>query len=249
MKERLKRFKLKLCIIFKVIGRYAYYLATACIPLIIYVYFFLLEKSIIYAGAISFSSLTLMDIICSNAEELSSKIAKYIRNKKRRIEKIKEEQKKKKEEELKQIKELLIKEKNYKNEINEISDSLIDFEEEVNNADISKYVKKGLITTCNKMKKVIEVLEQDPEGFYPIRHTFRIYFPEFKKMTYKYINIAKSENLEKEDTEDFLMLIKKFNVYLDFIKSSINTSDKLSLNVGIRSLITIMEAEVKKGEK
>ena len=99
----------------------------------------------------------------------------------------------------------------------------------------------------NKMDELIKILKLDPQEFYPIRHTFRVYFPNIKRMTYQYINILRTTNLDKEENADYIKLIKEFNNYLNFIKNRINTKDKLSLNVDIKAMIKIIEAERKKG--
>lgn len=93
------------------------------------------------------------------------------------------------------------------------------------------------------------MLKEDPEEYYKIRHTLNVYFPEFRKMTYQYIEIANAENLDDESTSEYKRLIAEFNNHLDFVKDSINATDKVNLNVGIKSLIQIMETERKKGEE
>lgn len=101
---------------------------------------------------------------------------------------------------------------------------------------------------CKNMDDILEVLKKDTEEYYPLRHTFKVYFPEFQKSTYQFINIAEGDSLDEETISEFMKLGVEFNQYLNYIKSSINKQDKISLSVGMKSLIKILEAERKKGE-
>lgn len=98
------------------------------------------------------------------------------------------------------------------------------------------------------MEEIIEVLKKDTEEYYPLRHTFKVYFPEFKKATYQFINIAEGNSLDEESTAEYSKLVTEFNQYLEYIKSRINKQDKMSLNIQAKSLVRILEAERKKGE-
>ena len=104
-----------------------------------------------------------------------------------------------------------------------------------------------LLETSKKIKQIIEVLEQDNEEYYPIRHTFTVYIPEFERMTYKFFDIVNSDSLDESGKSEYIKLVTEFNKYLDFVKSQINSSDKENLQISINSLIKIMEAERKKG--
>lgn len=54
--------------------------------------------------------------------------------------------------------------------------------------------------------------------------------------------------MDEKVVANYMRAADEFTQYLDYIKSMINSTDKLSLNIGITSFIKIMEAERKKGE-
>ena len=99
------------------------------------------------------------------------------------------------------------------------------------------------------MDEIIKILKEDPEEYYSIRHTFTVYFPEFKRMTYKLIELSKTDSIDKDNLDGFMILLDEIEQYLEFIKSQINKSDRISLNVEMKALTQSLEAERKKVEK
>ena len=124
-----------------------------------------------------------------------------------------------------------------------------DFKKKIRNNEgkLPENISKMLKEVCKNMDDILEVLKKDTEEYYPLRHTFKVYFPEFQKSTYQFINIAEGDSLDEETISEFMKLGVEFNQYLNYIKSSINKQDKISLSVGMKSLIKILEAERKKG--
>lgn len=249
-KYKLRRLKEKVVKFFQVILCFIYFSSTFCIPTYVFISTFLLKGNIIYAITMLILSFTIMDIVCSITEDSSEMLYNLYYNRKRKTENRKKEIQEKKEKEIKKLEELLLESNNYTNEIKEAKQDNKDFKHkiEISEKELPKEIMDQLLNICKKVKDILEILKNDPEEYYPIRHTFKVYFPKFREMTYQYINIAMGDSLEEETTTEFMELIAEFNQYLDFVKSSINMKDKLNLNVGIKSLIKIMATERKKGE-
>lgn len=228
-----------------------YYAGTSAIPVYIFATVFSLKDNIIYSYAIAFISFIVMDIICCILEDSGNKINKYIRNIKKKKKEEQERIKKQKEDEIKQLEKLALEKDNYSKDIEQVEEEYKKFKKEIKDIKekIDFEIYKNLGKTLSKIKEIIQILKEDPEEYYQIRHTLKIYFPEFRKMTYQYIEIANAENLDDESTSEYKRLIAEFNNHLDFVKDSINATDKANLNVGIKSLIQIMETERKKGEE
>lgn len=221
-----------------------YFLVTGAVPVIVFGYVFFLEGAFIFALAIGYMAFIGMDIICYISEILVKKAYRNIRE--IRLAKIRE-----KENKMKKLENLLQEKNNYKNEITDARQRNKEFRKKLEKNDeyISKKVQKALMYVCDKMDRILDELDKDPDEFYPIRHTFKVYYPEFIRMTYKFIEISKAGNLERNNVEDFSVLVSEIKQYLDFAESQINSSDKLSLNVGIKALVSSLEAERKRVEK
>ena len=190
-----------------------------------------------------------MDIICSVVEDLEYKIVYSIKRiKEKRQEKI-EEIRRKKEEELIQFQNFMLKKNNYEEEIEKEQKNYSNFKETIkaNKAKLPPDVYEALKQVCNKRKQIIEVLKQDSEEYYAIRHTFTAYIPEFERMTYIFLDIVKGDSLEEVGKQEYIKLVAEFDKYLDYVKSQINSLDKTNLQISIKSLIKIMESERKKG--
>ncbi len=217
-----------------------YFSSTAFIPIFVFGVTYSKKGSKLYAIAISFVSFVIMDIICSIAEYLARSVTE-------KIAKIKEKQLNKRETEKKKIENLLLQKKDYRAEIELARDEYIKFDEYIKNTNqLPKKVMKKLKEVLINMLEILDILEKYPDEYYPLRHTFKVYFPGFQKVTYKFIDISKENDLD--DETKFIELVTEFNQYLEYIKSSINKQDKANLNIGIQSLIKVLESERKKGE-
>ena len=223
-----------------------YFASTACIPIYVFRFTFFLKNNIIYAITISFVAFIVMDIICSLLESLIEKVASI------RIRKLEEKEKvkKEKEEEISKLERLLLEKNDYTEEIQWAKDENKKFKQKIKKSedDLPKEIVEKLKRACDNMEEIIEVLKKDTEEYYPLRHTFKVYFPEFKKATYQFINIAEGNSLDEESTAEYSKLVTEYNQYLEYIKSRINKQDKMSLNIQAKSLVRILEAERKKGE-
>ena len=242
-----RKFKRKIA---KLILTILYFASTACIPIYVFQFAFFLKNNIIYAMTISFVAFIVMDIICSLLESLGESIVEKvtsIRNKK--LEE-KEKVKKEKEEKISKLEKLLLEKNDYTEEIQWAKGENKNFKQKIKKSedDLPKEIVEKLKKVCDNMEKIIEVLKKDTEEYYPLRHTFKVYFPEFKKATYQFINIAEGNSLDEESTAEYSKLVTEFNQYLEYIKSRINKQDKMSLNIQAKSLVRILEAERKKGE-
>lgn len=243
--------KRKIKKVLKVIFMAIYFSSTAGIPVYVFYYAFSIFKySFVYAFSCAFISVVAMDFICCCTEDLKDAIYfKYLIAQQSKL-LAKKEEENKKQEQIKQLENLLIERNNYDTEIQEAKEqnkklkNKIKCSEEV----LPKDVIDRLIQICDNMDDILKVLKKDTEEYYPIRHTFKVYYPEFCKMTYTFVDIAKGDSLDKESILEFKRLIEEFNQYLDYIKGSINKQDKFNLNVGVKSLIKILETERKKGE-
>lgn len=244
-----KEFKMKVAKVLKVFFSTTYFAFTAYIPIYVFQFTFSLKGNLLYAITISAISIIMMDIVCSILEDAGESIYEIFANIKEKKLRIKEEAKKKKEEEVKKLEKLLLKKNDYTSEIQCAKEENREFEQKIEKSedDLPKKVVEKLKRICNNMKEIIEVLEKDIEEYYPLRHTFKVYFPEFKKATYQFINIAEGDSLDEETVSEFMKLVIEFEQYLNYIKGNINKQDKLSLNIGIKSLVKILEAERKKG--
>lgn len=247
---KIQRFKQNVANIFERILSIIYITSTACIPIYVFKFTFSLKNNFTYALAVSFVSITLMDIVCSILEDIFSSIYKIFENIKEKKLQAMEDAKRKKEGEIKQLEKILLEKDDYDEEIqwakseNENLIKEIKKHKEKLPEDIAKKIEK----VCDIIKEILDVLKKDTEEYYPLRHTFKVYFPEFKKTTCQFISIAEGDSLDEETITEFLKLVEEFNQYLNYIKSSINKQDKLSLRVGTKSLVKILEAERKKGE-
>lgn len=250
-KKKIKALKRKVNTVLKKIFCIIYYISTAAIPVYIFATVFLKKDNIIYSCAIAIISFIVMDIICCILEDSVNKINKYIINIKKKKKEQQERVRKQKEEEIKKLEELVLEKDNYSKDIEQVEEEYKEFKKEIkgNKEKIDFEIYKNLGKTLSKIKDIIQILKEDPEAYYPIRHTLKIYFPEFRKMTYQYIEIANTENLDAESTAEYKRLITEFGNHLDFVKDSINTTDRTNLNVGIKSLIQLMETERKNGEE
>lgn len=223
-----------------------YFASTACIPIYVFRFTFFLKNNIIYAITISFVAFIVMDIICSLLESLIEKVASI------RIRKLEEKEKvkKEKEEEISKLERLLLEKNDYTEEIQWAKEENKNFKQKIKKSedDLPKEIVEKLKKVCDNMEEIIEVLKKDTEEYYPLRHTFKVYFPEFKKATYQFINIAEGNSLDEESTAEYSKLVTEYNQYLEYIKSRINKQDKMSLNIQAKSLVRILEAERKKGE-
>ncbi len=223
-----------------------YFASTACIPIYVFRFTFFLKNNIIYAITISFVAFIVMDIICSLLESLIEKVASI------RIRKLEEKEKvkKEKEEEISKLERLLLEKNDYTEEIQWAKEENKNFKQKIKKSedDLPKEIVEKLKRACDNMEEIIEVLKKDTEEYYPLRHTFKVYFPEFKKATYQFINIAEGNSLDEESTAEYSKLVTEYNQYLEYIKSRINKQDKMSLNIQAKSLVRILEAERKKGE-
>lgn len=246
---KIQRFKQKVANILKGVLRIVYIASTACIPCYVFQFTFSLKGNLLYAITISVISLIMMDIMCSILEDIAKSIYKIFANIKEKKLEIKEEAKRKKEEEIKQLKKLLLEKNDYGGEIQQAKEENKDFKKKIRNNEgkLPENISKMLKEVCKNMDDILEVLKKDTEEYYPLRHTFKVYFPEFQKSTYQFINIAEGDSLDEETISEFMKLGVEFNQYLNYIKSSINKQDKISLSVGMKSLIKILEAERKKG--
>lgn len=247
-KQMLKR---KIKKVLKVILIIIYFSSTSCIPICVFYHTFLILKcSFVCAFSYAFISVVAMDFICYCIEDLID--VAYMRYLKVQQNKLlaKKEEENKKQEQIKQLENLLIEKNNYDTEIQESKEENKKLKNKIQRSEdvLPKDVIDGLMQICDNMDDILKVLKKDTEEYYPIRHTFKVYFPEFCKMTYTFVDIAKGDCLDKESVLEFKRLIGEFNQYLEYIKGSINKQDKLNLNVGVKSLIKILEAERKKGE-
>lgn len=251
-KNRRKRgFKRKVKKGLKYLFCIIYYAVTSAIPVYIFAMVFSLKNSIIYSYAIAFISFIVMDIICCILEDSGNKINKYIINIKKKKKEKQEKIKKQKEDEIKHLEELVLEKDNYSKEIEQVEEEYKEFKKEIKDIKekINFEIYKSLGKTLSKIKKIIQILKENQEEYYKIRHTLKIYFPEFRKMTCQYIEIVNANNLDDESTSEYKRLITEFNNHLDFVKGRINETDKVNLNVGIKSLIQVMETERKNGEE
>ena len=251
-------FKQKLNKFFKFIFAYGYYATTAFVPVYVFYRMFKKENSIILAFAVAFISLIVMDIICTLIEDFSEviykgikRIGEAINSIKQKKEDKKEELKRQKEEEFKKLEELISAKKSYKDDIEKASERKENFIKSIkkNKELLPKEVRKALEKVYEKMDDIIKILENDEEEYYPIRHAFTIYLPEFERITNRLINIAEGDSLDDQAVTDYMKLTNEFDQYLDYIKSRINSTDKMSLNIEITSFVKVMEAERKKGEE
>lgn len=238
-----KYFKKAFCII--------YYAVTAIVPIYFFAVVFSLKGDIIYTVAISFVSFIIMDIICSGLEDGITQIGKLIKHEKKKRQEEQKEIERQKEEEIKKLEQLVLEKNNYNKEIKEAEEKCAEFRKDIKDIKekLEKQTYKELRKICAKIEEIVEILKEDPEEYYQIRHIFKVYFPEFIKTTYKYIDIVNVDTIDKENREEYIKLIAEFDNYLDFAKSKINSTDNVSLNVGIKSLIKIMESEREKGDK
>lgn len=240
---RIEKFKRNVASFLKCIFCIIYFFSTSFISIYVFYFIFSLKNSLIYAAAFSGISIIGMDIVCSILEDGATKIYKIFVNIKRKRQRVKEEK-------IKRLEQLLLERNDYNREIQQVKKENKDFKKEIKNSKekLPENITEMLIKVCKKVDGILEVLEKDTEEYYPIRHTFKAYFPEFQKITYQFINIAKRDSLDRESISEFIELITKINQHLDYIKGSINTQDKLSLSVGIKSLIKIIETEREKGD-
>lgn len=233
-------------VIFKII-----YLSTSCIPVYVFYYTFRILK---YCFECSFSyafiSIVAMDFIWYCTETLKNAIyMRYLKVQQKRL-LAKKEEENKKQEQINQLESILIERNNYDTEIQEAKEQNKQLKNKIKGSEevLPKDIIDRLIQICDSMGDILKILKKDTEEYYPIRHTFKVYFPEFCKMTYTFLDIAKGDSLDEESILEFKRLIEEFNQYLDYIKGSINKRDKLNLNVGVKSLVKILESERKKGE-
>lgn len=250
-KEKNKITKQRVRKAVKIILQIVYFSFTASVPVYVFYYTFLIfQIHFICAFACAFISFVIMDIICCITEGVTNRI--YMLCLKVRQNKLlaSQEKEKKEQEQIKQLENLLKERKDYNPEIQEAKKQNRYLKNKINdNTDIlPKEVRTMLKHVCNNIDNILEILENDTEEYYPIRHTFKTYFPEFCKMTNMFIEIAQGDNLDKESISEFNRLTEEFTQYLDYIKGNINKQDKLNLNVGVKSLIKILETERKKGE-
>lgn len=246
----MQRFKRILKQVFKFMFCIIYFPSTAIVPVYVFVYVYSLKNSVIYAITISFIFLIGMDIICSIIEDILGRIYKAIVSRKKEKQIKKEEIKKKNKEAIEQLENLMLKKNDYKDEIEQVEKNYLDFKEKVSQVEgeLPENISEGLLSICEQIESIIAILNVDLERYYPVRHIFRIYFPEIQKMIYKFIDIAKADTLDKETIFEFMLLIKELKKYLDFVKHVIYKTDKLSLDVGIKSIVKIMETEREKGK-
>jgi len=246
-KEILKR---KVKILFKYLFCIIYYSITTCVPIYIFYLVYCKKSHIIYAIAISFVFFTIMDIICSISEDVVNKIYCFVRKRKVRRQKKLEEIKRKKEEEIIEFEKFLLKKNNYEAEIEKAWENCSNFKEiiKANKSKLPQEIYQALRQVCSKRKQIIEVLKQDSEEYYSIRHTFTVYIPEFERMTNVFLEIVNADSLEESGKTEYMKLVTEFDKYLDFVKNQINISDKANLQISIKSLIKIMEGERKKGK-
>lgn len=244
-------FKRRVITILKYFFCGIYIFITSLLPMYIFLFTFLMEKHLLYAATLSFASLIGMDIICSLLEDGTTKIYHLVVRIREKRQKEKKELENQKAEKIKELEKLLLEQQDDREKIEQVKNQVKQFKKEIKSTEkiFPKDMLQKLLEVCTKMKELLEAIENDTAEYHPIRHTFQVYFPEFQKMTYLYMDIAKGDSLDVESLEEYQEMITEFDQYLDYIKAGINTSDKLNLKIGIKSLIKIMEAERKKGEE
>lgn len=223
-----------------------YYISTAIIPICVFIKAYS-TQSLICSLAIGFISLIIMDIICSILEYCITQISKSISKSKEKKKKKQEEIREKKEIELEQIntdRNNLIKE--IEQEEKEYAKSAKELEEVKEKLDEQTYIK--LCAVYEKVEHIMRRLKEDIEEYYQIRDRLKVRFSTFRKTTWQYINIAKVAALDEGNKAQYTKLIKKFDNYLDSIKSKLDMSDKKKLNTKMKSLIKEMDTERAKGE-
>lgn len=243
--------KSKIINIFRLIFIFLYLACTLALPVYALITSYYSKESFFYAIIITYASLIFMDIFCTFLEEKVRKIYNWQIKQAAKKQKEKEELKQKKEEEMKELENLLSNSKSYEKEIKQANESIEQFKEQMQNEEntMPKKVKEQVLQICTKMEDIIENLKNDTQQYYPIRHTFQVYFPEFQKMTYLFFNISKINSLDEESKKEYQNMLTEFEKYIDYIKGGMNKTDKLNLRIGITSLVKIIEAERKKGEE
>lgn len=223
-----------------------YCIATAIVPIYVFINVYS-TKSLPYSVAIAFISIIIMDIICCIFESCLKQISKSIKKSKKKKQKKQEEMKEKREKDLQQI---LTEKENYIKEIEleekEYQKSKKEIEGVKQKLDNQTYTQ--LCAIYDKVENIMKRLKEETEEYYQIRDKFNMHFTAFRKTTWQYINIVKAEAADEENKMQYKKLIKKFDNYLQSIKSKLDIADKKKLNAKMKSLIKEMDTERKKGE-
>lgn len=244
------RFKRKLYKLLKCIFNIVYFAITAIVPIYVFYYVFSLKGSIIYSLAITFIFLVIMDICCSLIEDVIYKIYVYGKRRKENKRKEEEEIEKTKKEQLQKMEEALVEIGNYNSEVECAERQYEEFEKYIESIKekLPKNISNYMQQISKKMHDIMSILKEDSEQYYPIRHMFKAYFPEFIRITHKYVDIITTEK-DQDATQNFLKLVIEFKEYLDSIIKKIQDTDKVSFDVGLKALTKIIQAERKNGDK
>lgn len=223
-----------------------YVLATVLVPIGTFGYFLVFKDSFGLAIIWGYASFIGMDMVCSITEDIASfgyqKATKAIEEK--RILKI--ETQKKKEEKIEKAKRLLIEKNDCNILVKNVRKNNETFREEIKSKEdeLPVKVEKGLKNICKRMDELLDTLEFEPEKYHIVKQTFEMYFNEFRRVTSAYLeDIYSSEVKEKE----LLELIEEFEKYLKYVRNSIEVSEDMRVNTGIKLLVKMMEAEREKG--
>lgn len=247
---KINRFKRKLYKLLKWIFNIVYFSITASVPIYVFYYVFSLKGSIIYSAALTFTFFIVMDICCSLTEDCMYKIYMYGKRRKENKRKEKEELERTKKEEIKKMEEVLVEGGNYNSEVEYAERQYKEFKKYIESIKekLPQNISNNMKQIFEKMQDIINILKEDSEQYYPIRHMFKAYFPEFARITHKYVDIITTE-MDQDDIQNFLKLVIEFKEYLDSIIKRIQDTDKESFDVGLKALTKIIQAERKNGDK
>lgn len=244
------RLKRKLHKLFQWTFNIVYFSITASVPIYVFYYVFSLKGSIVYALALTFTFFIVMDICCSLSEDCIYKIYMYGKRRKENKIKEKEELERTKKQEIQKMEEVLVEVGNYNSEVEYAEKQYEEFKKYIESIKekLPQNVSNNMKQIFEKMQDIINILKENSEQYYPIRHMFKAYFPEFIRITHKYVDIITTET-DTDSTQNFLKLVVEFKEYLDSLIERIQDTDKVNFDVGLKALTKIIQAERKNGDK
>ena len=257
MKNAIQKIKDKHGDIIKKILSILYFAGTSAVPIAVFRFNFFTRGTFI-AVVLAYIALIIMDIVCSIMEDGVVFTYNYLTERKIRLEleeekRKKEEEKRKKEmeEKARKSKEEAIKiledKKNHTSEIKGAEENNKQLREEAikNKNKLPKTVYRRLREICDKVDNTIDFLRKRPQEYDAVKLAFEEYYPKFKDMTIKFINIYNTGSIENEDEyeDEFLTFANEVDQYLDFAKSHIVTASKKELDVDMMKLIKQLKAE------
>ena len=251
MKNVIQKIKDKYGGIIKKVLSFLYFAGTSVVPILVFGYIFLTQGSFFLAVASAYASFIVMDAVCSIIEDSSVVAHDYLIDRKERLKLKKQKKEEELEEKNRKLKEIQDNKKYHTIEINEAKENNNQLRDEVikNKNKIPRTVYRRLREISDKMDDILDLLKENPQEYESIEPVFKNYYPKFKDMTYKFINIYNISDVEDGYEDEFLAFTNEVDTYLDFAKSHIVTSNRNELEVDMNKLIKQLKAEREEVDK